>query len=74
MKDLDTPEKEPTTKVIAATKPSLISIVVATQTVMRKPRIAGQPTAMPCASSPQGDMGGSKIFKATSQRRKTMPT
>jgi hypothetical protein len=35
----DTPEQKPTTKVIATTKPSLISAVVAAQATTRKPRI-----------------------------------
>jgi hypothetical protein len=37
----DTPEQEPITKVIAAIKPWLISIVFAAQATMRKPLIAG---------------------------------
>jgi hypothetical protein len=37
----NTPEQEPTTKVIAATKPSLIIIDVAAQATTRIPRIVG---------------------------------
>jgi hypothetical protein len=63
----DTPEQEPTTKVYAATKPSLISIVVAAQATTRKPRIAVHqrhtsptghlPIATSCMSSPKHERG-----------------
>ena len=41
----NTPEQEPTTKVFAATKPSLISAVVAAQAITRKPRITCRATS-----------------------------
>ena len=41
----NTPEQEPTTKVFAATKPSLISAVVAAQATTRNPRITCRATA-----------------------------
>jgi hypothetical protein len=48
-------------QIIAATKPSLISIVVAAQATTWKPRIAGQPNTMSCASSPPSGTEGQDL-------------
>jgi hypothetical protein len=59
------PEQEPTTKVIAATKPSLISTAVAVQATTRKPHIAYRAPANHDAVhvQPMKGVNEPKVFK-----------